>query len=291
MKKLAGLIATGALLVSAVAVFAHHNGAIVTTEIATCSETTFTAEIADPAGTHKVGNMRLVVYDGDSTYFTNVIPTDGSDVSISVGPFSETTTVKWRVFGGDERDYDIPSWTGYGGATFSADINTYGSANGWSWVLAGPDDPNPFTTWNSEEVGGCAPEKIGKVTGGLTLGGPQQQISFNAFDNGDSSFDKGRVEYQNFEYAGGLHYTTDILCASVDKNTKEARFMFQIPEGWSISGLYVVSYTKDGGTPGTKGDLYGHGATGDFDTAMSWCESGFSPTDYQVTGGNLVVHK
>jgi hypothetical protein len=131
-----------------------------------------------------------------------------------------------------------------------------------------------------------------KVTGGLTLGNPRQQISFNAFDNGASAVDKGTVEYQNFTYPGGLHYTADVLCANVDQATKQAWFMFQIPAGFpGLSELYVISYVKDAGTPGTKGDLYGHTATGDLATALSICESGAVGSVYPVTGGNAVVHK
>ena len=133
---------------------------------------------------------------------------------------------------------------------------------------------------------------MGKATGGLTLSGPKQQISFNAFDYGDSSFDTGNVEYQNFDYPGGLHYTADVMCANVDPENHDAWFMFQIPDGHpGLSGLYVVSHVQDLGTPGKKGDIYGHAATGDLTTAMSWCENGTGTSNYSVTGGNAVVHK
>lgn len=136
------------------------------------------------------------------------------------------------------------------------------------------------------------PAAAPKATGGLTLGSPNQQISFNAFDYGPSSQDKGRVEYQNFDYPGGLHYTADVLCAKVDQSTHKAWFMFQIPDGFpGLSGLYVVSYVKDGGTPGTNGDLYGHTATADLNSAQSMCENGTAGVQlYPITGGNLVVH-
>ena len=67
--------------------------------------------------------------------------------------------------------------------------------------------------------------------------------------------------------------------------------MFQIPAGWpGLTGLYVVSYVKDVGTPGTAGDLYGHAATADLTTAQGWCEGGTAPVGmYPITGGNLVV--
>lgn len=136
-------------------------------------------------------------------------------------------------------------------------------------------------------------EFVGKATGGLTLKNPNQEISFNAFDYGDSSFDEGSVEYQNFEYAGGLHYTTKVLCANVNKTEKKASFMFQIPEGFpGLSGIYVVSSIYDGGTPGAKGDTYGHAASWDLATAKDWCEKGTAPVGmYSISGGNAVVHK
>src|SRR3989344_7889424 len=115
-----------------------------------------------------------------------------------------------------------------------------------------------------------------KATGGLTLGSPDQQVSFNAFDYGASTSDKGKVEYQNFEYPGGLHYNADVLCANVKGD--DAWFMYQIPEGFpGLSGLYVVSHVRDGGSPGTNGDVYGHTATADLAVATNWCENGTAP--------------
>jgi len=133
---------------------------------------------------------------------------------------------------------------------------------------------------------------VKKATGGIWMGNPSQQMQFSAFDQGDTVWDKGTVEYWNYEYPGLLHYTANVLCANVDQSNGDARFMFQIPDGWpGLSGLYVVSGVHDGGTPGTDGDTYGHAATSDMATAQGWCENGVSPTLYTIVGGNLVVHK
>lgn len=133
---------------------------------------------------------------------------------------------------------------------------------------------------------------VKKATGGIWMSGPSQQMQFSAFDQGSSMFDKGSVEYWNYDYPGVLHYTANVMCASVDQNSRDARFMFQIPEGWpGLSGLYVVVAIHDGGTPGTNGDTYGHSATSNLATAQNWCENGFSPTSYTITSGNLVVHR
>lgn len=137
-------------------------------------------------------------------------------------------------------------------------------------------------------------KEVKKATGGIWMGSPLQQMQFNAFDQGSARFDKGSVEYWNYEYPGVLHYTANVTCASIHRETGTARYMFQIPEGFpGLTGLYVVSSVTDGGTPGTNGDTYGHSATPDVTTALSWCESGngFSPAMYPVTDGNLVVHK
>ena len=128
-----------------------------------------------------------------------------------------------------------------------------------------------------------------KATGEIWMSGPSQHMIFNAHDYGEANLDKGEVEYWNYDWPGPLHYTTSVLSVKVDGNI--ARFMFQIPAGWpGLSGLYVVSWVKDGGTPGTNGDEYGHAATLDYATALSWCENGVDFAQYPITGGNLVVH-
>jgi hypothetical protein len=145
-------------------------------------------------------------------------------------------------------------------------------------------------------------KKDGKAEGELRLGGPNQRINFEVKENqsGDDDHNRnhhddrdelGKVEYWNYEYPGGLHYKTQALCVNVDKVTKEARFMFQIPSGHpGLSGLYVVAYTKDVLPKGAT-DLYGHAATADLATATSWCETGvgFSPAMYSVTKGKVEV--
>lgn len=290
MKKLASLLAMGALFASASVVFARVDpNTTVVVNPSACTETTVTASI--PGGFSST--LYLVVDTEGDTEQSAAIPTNGDEVSLSVGPFTEDTSVYWRVFGGGERDWDIPLWNHYGEANFGTQINEYYNSVGtWDWVLAGTDDPNPFTTWNQELIPGCAPVKVGKATGGLMLDNPWQQISFSAFDNGYSGFDKGEVEYQNFEYPGGLHYTAQVMCANVDPVAQEATFMFQIPEGWpGLSGRYVVASVTDGGTPGTNGDMYRHTSTTDLSTALDWCENGAGGTSYQIVGGNLVVHK
>lgn len=131
-----------------------------------------------------------------------------------------------------------------------------------------------------------------KATGGVTLANPNQQMSFNAFDYGPSDSDRGNVEYSNFDYPGGLHYTATVLCAAVSGS--ESRFVYQIPDGTGpgLDGLFIVVKVVDGGTPGTNGDTWGFAVAPNISTANSWCDTGdgFVPTSYEITGGNLVVH-
>ncbi|MDP3880895.1 MAG: hypothetical protein Q8Q32_01795 [bacterium] len=152
---IATFLAIAVLALSAATVFAGHNGAMVSHETFSCGETTFTATITDPDGTHKVTNMYLVV-SADGNTQSVIIPTDGSDAEITVGPFTEDMTIYWNVFGGGERDYDQPLWNGYGEEGFSADIAAYADdQGGYGWVLDGPEEENPFVNWNTIEVEGC----------------------------------------------------------------------------------------------------------------------------------------
>jgi hypothetical protein len=163
MKKNLTLISLmlGVMLVLMVSgVNAVQNGANVSYETSQCGETTFTAH---KTGTHNVQNMYLLVeVDGDLQYVN--IPSNGDDVSITVGPFTEEDVViSWRVSGGGgERDYDQPSWNGYGESTFDANITAYGILVGnYDWnTYGGTEDPNPFTTWNDFEVDGCLPQDL-----------------------------------------------------------------------------------------------------------------------------------
>jgi hypothetical protein len=128
----------------------------------------------------------------------------------------------------------------------------------------------------------------GKAEGSLQLSGPKQKLKFEVSEK-DNDHDDNKVEYWNYEYPGVLHYKAKAMCVNVDKATKEARFMFQIPEGYpGLSGMFVVSYVKE---VKHGADLYGHSATADEATAKAWCETGvgFSPSMYSVTKGEVEV--
>jgi LPXTG-motif cell wall-anchored protein len=115
-----------------------------------CGEVVFSAD----ADYFSADNAHLVVAGPDGT---TAVPVGGEP--IQVGPFYsdsfEPVTIYYRAFGGGERDDDIPLWDGYGTPEFKDDINAYGDEHGWEWTVAGPDDPNPFTTWKTVEVTPC----------------------------------------------------------------------------------------------------------------------------------------
>jgi len=93
--------------------------------------------------------------------------------------------------------------------------------NGWKNYIDG--DGNTF-----KNQGACVSyvaknSLVGKVTGDIQMSDPSQKMIFDAFDYGQNSAqDKGSVEYWNYDYPGILHYTANVLCATVDKVNKTA---------------------------------------------------------------------
>jgi hypothetical protein len=121
------------------------------------------------------------------------------------------------------------------------------------------------------------------ANGEIQMLDPHQKIQFNVQTT--------NVEYWNYDYPGGLNYTSTITCSWIDVASQQARFMFQIPPGYpGLSGLYIVAYIKIVDSP-TKQFLYGHAATSDLSTATQWCQTGtgFAPTMYTVKSGVLYV--
>lgn len=116
-----------------------------------CGETTFQADL--PAETHgSYADARLVVDDGSEVHVAEL------GEPITVGPFTqENVKIHYRVFGGGERNYDLPLWNGHedGPGDWRDDINEYGAEHGWEWTLAGVEDANPFVRWETVTVEGC----------------------------------------------------------------------------------------------------------------------------------------
>lgn len=246
------LVTISLMLVSAA--FAGHNGAVVSVDEQVCSATTISAEIADPSGTHKVSNMYLVVDDGNNVQY-KVIPTDGTSADITVGPFSENTTVSWNVFGGGERSYDQPLWNGFGGATFSSDVSAYAASQGgsYSWVIAGVDDPNPFVNWNEVEISKCIVRdaEIISPTAGSTVFGAvdfEAKLTDDDPDNVQWAVRKGTCSAGTNTVFGNVDGKSDV--ATIEQTDVENQtFSFTGDMSSMEAGMYCFIYNpvEDGG--------------------------------------------
>jgi hypothetical protein len=140
-------LALGTSLVAAPAAHASHNVPVVGISENMDVDGSFTVDTSWTLDTHQVANARLVLeLDGfNPLVYDFPAPTD---LSIGGNDPCEPVTGSYRVFGGGERGSDLPLWNGFGSATFTADINAYAAeVGGFGWVVAGTDDPNPFTTW------------------------------------------------------------------------------------------------------------------------------------------------
>jgi hypothetical protein len=174
VKKLAAAAAAGLVggaLALAGTAHAHHNVPDLSAgEPGECGEVTIFSAWQEESSHPPLDNARLIVEADGEVKVAHV------GESVTVGPFdSETVTVRYRIFGGGERDYDVPLWNGHAsggedGDAWKAEINTYGAEHGWDWTVAGSDDPNPFVTWRELEVEGCPPadDPTGDPTGDPT---------------------------------------------------------------------------------------------------------------------------
>jgi len=152
------------------------------------------------------------------------------------------------------------------------------------------DGYKTFTNPSFKNQGQCVRWVEAHANGNLHLANPSQQITFNVTNDVTKEGNHNTVSYTNFDYPGGLSYQANVTCSYVNPETKEARFMFQIPDGHpGLSGLYVVAYAKE--VRGAQPDLYGHAATADLATATQWCQTGtgFSPTMYTITQGRVEI--
>lgn len=208
MKKLIAVV-FGCIILGAVGLApawgSHSVPSVSAGDSAACGEITIDSQRNDT--THPLpANARLVVSAEGET--ENVPVGD----SITVGPFSgdDTVTVYYRIFGGGERDYDVPLWNGYGTVSFVADITAYGASNGFAWVVSGPDDDNPFTTWETVDVDPCpAPSSTARTCeapGFITIPeheGVTYEIDGDPHEAGTFAFPPGSYEVT----AGGLSWS------------------------------------------------------------------------------------
>lgn len=120
------------------------------------------------------------------------------------------------------------------------------------------------------------------AVGNVTLADPTQTLSFSTQDNGSSASDTGFVNYAN--PSASLTYAANVTCVNISGNT--ANFAYVIPSGNPYSGTWVVWQVVDNGTSDTAGFVVATDAT----DANTKCETGsFSPTNYAITSGDIIV--
>jgi len=118
--------------------------------------------------------------------------------------------------------------------------------------------------------------------GNLALSGPEQTLSFHAYDNGISANDSGWISYAN--PGVGLSYTVPPTCVNVSGST--AYFSYQIPADAPVAAnTWVVWKVTDGST-----DTAGFTTASDGNSARALCEAGSSAVaNYTITSGDVVV--
>lgn len=142
-------LSVGGLLLGGSPAQAHHSPATIdVVEVGDCGQVEFTT--TSNAGDDHAGNTETLVVSYGGT-----VETAAMGEALTVGPFTAETLVRWRVFGGGERDYDVPAWTGYvpGPGPWRDSIGQYIADNGDGWLLG--DTGDPFTTWSELTVEGC----------------------------------------------------------------------------------------------------------------------------------------
>jgi hypothetical protein len=230
-------------------------------------------------GTNPAPTVGVALPTINDAYLNSATPGQYCDSSLGSGTFR----------------LDSGCWTGYlpafevtASASLTVQPTTKNECKDENW--------KQYNNPSFKNQGACIDWVQSRASGDLRMSGPSQRIEFNiansttnSHHDEDQNRDINTVEYWNYDYPGGLHYTAAVACTNINPLTNEARFMFQIPSGYpGLSGLYVVAYVKEINQRHTP-DLYGHEATADLSTATQWCQTGvgFSPTMYPVTSGDV----
>lgn len=148
-------VVTGVTMLPFLAV-ANGGSTYVEHETYSCGETTFIATTDRTWGNENW--VQYLVVDDGTVHVEQIEEGGEGGAEVTVGPYQVAEkTIYYRVFGGPERDDDLPLWNGH--PSFDdPDLGDYIGENGDEWTLYGSDDPNPFVTWNSIEVEGCPAE-------------------------------------------------------------------------------------------------------------------------------------
>ena len=155
----------------------------------------------------------------------------------------------------------------------------------WTWTATGAIDGNMFSFAIDHVLMTPDPFNWTMLEGSGTIA-PDGTISGSAIDN----FDPPRSLTWRIA-AGAVHevlsYSAPVTCAVVNKTASTASFGYTIPTDFAVpaevpfAGSPIVMNVFDGGTPGTDGDTI----------ALGGGTCGGAGTGYQITSGNLVVHK
>jgi hypothetical protein len=129
----------------------------------------------------------------------------------------------------------------------------------------------------------------GMATGGVWYMAAEldRHISFTANEERGNSPAKGNLHYAD---ANNAWYNADISAVAIDGNM--AYFAGEVTSASNSSwvGNWISFAVKDGGTPGSNGDMV-WGIFTDETTAMANVSGEITPGDgYAVYRGNLVVH-
>jgi len=146
MRKVIAAAAAGLIVGVAFAgtAHAHHNTPdVAVNEPGECGTTTITSSW--PLDHHQVANAALVVQAGEDYRVAAI------GEPVTVGPFDKASvTVKWRVWGGGERNYDSPALTQAGLDELIAWLEEDGTRL--------PTDADASgVTWHEVTVAGCEP--------------------------------------------------------------------------------------------------------------------------------------
>lgn len=130
-------VAAGAVALAGPAQADHNIPDIGINQFGDCGETLISTLWTD--GPHMVGNTALVVQLGGEQHIRFI----GEDIVI--GPFTEDTTIRWRVWGGGERNYDDPPLTDLDALLAYLEENPGGELD--------PDPPG--VAWHTLDLEGC----------------------------------------------------------------------------------------------------------------------------------------
>lgn len=135
----AGLVAMGLTVATASSVGATHNTPEISVSEGDCGEVTLSASWT--SDTHQAADAVLVVQTVEGQQTASI------GEAVTVGPFAyESDTIRYRVWGGEERAYDVPALSDPDA------LQAYLAEGGGRTPL---DISAPGTAWRTLEVEGC----------------------------------------------------------------------------------------------------------------------------------------